>query len=120
MSLTVLTTPNVIKKLSFYVIPEDKTLRKAWLSKISRKDFIPIKSHRVCSSHFEGGKKAYANNVPTIVPKTVKSTLKKATKYTYQHLSVAWVCVSYKSSRSTNYRTNKRRKTAHWNRNIKS
>ena len=64
------------KELSFYVIP-NKTLRKAWLSKISRKDFIPTKSHRVCSSHFEGGKKTYTNNVATIVPKTVKSTPKK-------------------------------------------
>ena len=51
------------KELSFYVIPKDKTLRKVWLSKISRKDFIPTKSHRVCSSHFEGGKKTYTNNV---------------------------------------------------------
>ena len=39
---------------------------------ISRKDFNPTASHRVCSLHFAGRKKTYLNNVPTIVPKTVK------------------------------------------------
>ena len=39
---------------------------------ISTKAFIPIASHRVFSLHFAGGKKTYLNNVPTIVPKTVK------------------------------------------------
>ena len=39
---------------------------------VSRKDFTPRASHRVCSLHFGGGKKTYLNNVSTIVPKTVK------------------------------------------------
>ena len=39
---------------------------------ISTKAFIPIASHRVFSLYFAGGKKTYLNNVPTIVPKTVK------------------------------------------------
>ena len=60
------------KALSFYRIPKDKTLRKVWLHKISRKDFEPTDGHRVCSAHFVGGKKTYMNNVPLIVPKTVK------------------------------------------------
>ena len=58
--------------LSFYVIPKDPVLRKKWLIQISRKDFVPSKSHRVCSDHFVGGKKTYMNNIPTIVPKTIK------------------------------------------------
>ena len=62
------------KDLSFYVIPKDKELRKIWLSKISRKNFIPTTAHRVCSAHFKDGKKTYMNNVPTVVPKTVKPT----------------------------------------------
>ena len=60
--------------LSFYVIPKDPAQRKKWLIKISRKDFVPSISHRVCSDHFVGGKKSYMNNVPTIVPKTIKPT----------------------------------------------
>ena len=60
------------KTLSFYRIPKDKTFRKIWLHKISRKDFQPTDGHRVCSAHFVDGKKTYMNNVPLIVPKTVK------------------------------------------------
>ena len=58
--------------LSFYVIPKDQALRKKWLLMISRKDFKPSISHRVCSAHFTGGRKTYENNIPTIVPKTIK------------------------------------------------
>ena len=64
----------VNKDLSFYVIPKDPELRKKWLHKISRKNFNPTTGHRVCSVHFEGGKKTYTNSVPTIVPKTIKLT----------------------------------------------
>ncbi|XP_065662595.1 uncharacterized protein LOC136085234 [Hydra vulgaris] len=62
------------KNLSFYVIPKEKVLRKLWLAKISRKDFSPSSSHRVYSAHFQENKKTYMNNVPTIIPKTVKLT----------------------------------------------
>ena len=65
------------KNLSFYVIPKDVSLRKRWLANISRKDFKPTITHRVCSAHFEGGKKTYLNNVPTIVPKLLLKTPKK-------------------------------------------
>lgn len=61
-------------ELSYYIIPKDVKLRKRWLSMISRKDFKPSSSHRVCSAHFKNGKKTYMDNVPTIVPKTVKLT----------------------------------------------
>ena len=40
--------------LSFYVIPKDQALQKKWLLMISRKDFKPSNSHRVCSAHFTG------------------------------------------------------------------
>ena len=65
------------KELSYYVIPKEPVLRKKWLSMRSRKNFLPTKSHRVCSEHFIGGKKTYMNNFPTIVPKTVKKTVLK-------------------------------------------
>ena len=51
--------------VSFYKFPKDKKLKKIWLS---RKDFKPTNGHRVCSQHFEGGKKTYMNNVPTVFP----------------------------------------------------
>ena len=55
------------KDIRFYVIPKDPSLRKKWMHAISRKDFkTPGSSHRVCSAHFEGGKKTYENNIPTI------------------------------------------------------
>ena len=56
-------------ELHFYVIPKNRALRKVWLNKISLKNFKPGKGHRVCSAHFEGGRKKYDNNIPTIVPK---------------------------------------------------
>jgi len=63
--------------LSFYRIPKDKTLRKAWLHKISRKDFRPTDGHRVCSDYFVGGKEGYMNNIPLIVPKTLNAVQPK-------------------------------------------
>lgn len=54
--------------LSFYGFPKEKNLRKRWLHKISRKNFSPSSGHRVCSLHFEGGRKTYMNNVPVIFP----------------------------------------------------
>ena len=65
------------KALSFYRIPKDKKLRKAWLHKISRKDFRPTDGHRVCSDHFVGGKKTYMNNIPLVVPRTLKAAQSK-------------------------------------------
>ena len=56
------------RNLSFYVFPQNEKLRKVWLRKISRKGFKPTSGHRVCSEHFEGGKKTYMNNIPTIFP----------------------------------------------------
>ena len=73
------------RDLSFYCIPSQAKypdLRKKWLSAISRKDekgknFVPSRYHRVCSAHFAGGKKTYMNNVPTIVPKTLRPSEKR-------------------------------------------
>ena len=61
--------------LAFYTFPngdskEKKDLRKRWIHLIHRKNFNPTNGLRVCSEHFEGGRKTYMNNVPTITPKT--------------------------------------------------
>ena len=65
------------KNLSFYIIPKESNLRKKWLSLISRKNFVPSTSHRVCSVHFTGGKKTYMNNCPSLLSKQVKDNIKK-------------------------------------------
>ena len=55
-------------RLSFNVIPKGDKLRKLWLNKISRKGFNPktsqLSGYRVCSEHFEGGRKTCRINVP--------------------------------------------------------
>ena len=43
---------------------ESRDLQKKWINLISRKDFSPMSGHRVCSSHFPGGKKSYMNKLP--------------------------------------------------------
>ncbi|XP_012561205.2 uncharacterized protein LOC105846729 [Hydra vulgaris] len=66
------------KNLSFYAFSsKDKNLRKIKLYKISRRDFKPTLTQRVCSKHFEGGKKTCMNKIPTILPKTVKLYVEK-------------------------------------------
>ena len=62
----------VNKDLSFSAIPKELVLRKKWLHIICRKNFNPASGHCICSEHFVGGKKAYENNAPTIVPGTTK------------------------------------------------
>ena len=67
-------------ELFWYVIQKDPSLRKEWLNKISRKNFNPTATHRVCSAHFVGGKKTYMNKIPTIVPNTIKPSETAARK----------------------------------------
>ncbi|XP_077520323.1 uncharacterized protein LOC144130217 [Amblyomma americanum] len=59
----------------FYVFPKDHKLRQTWLQRINRagqtgrfSKFVPTTGHRVCSAHFEGGKKTYMVRVPSIFP----------------------------------------------------
>ena len=59
-------------ELSYYVIPKDSKFKKRLLAMINRKDFTTTASHKVFSLYLAGGKKNYLNNVPTIVPKTLK------------------------------------------------
>eukprot|EP00795_Rhopilema_esculentum_P005350 gene5350-525_t len=40
------------KNISFHKFPEDKAVRKAWLVKIKRENFVPSRHSRVCSLHF--------------------------------------------------------------------
>ena len=61
-------------ELSFYKFPKDPKLRKTWLHWVSRADFTPNEHHKVCSKHFEGGKKTYLGKIPTLVPKIIKPT----------------------------------------------
>lgn len=60
-------------ELSFYRLPlHDENLLKKWLVNIRREN-PPVNEHsRVCSTHFENGKKDGKNNVPTIFAWTKK------------------------------------------------
>ena len=64
-AVTIISTTGIFL---FNVFPQNEKLRKVCLRKISRKGFKPTSGHRVCSEHFEGGKKMYMNNIPTIFP----------------------------------------------------
>ncbi|KAM8947713.1 THAP domain-containing protein 11 [Pelodytes ibericus] len=63
------------KGLHFYTFPKDVELRRQWLKNVSRagvtgcfNTFQPTNGHRVCSLHFQGGRKSYSIKVPTIFP----------------------------------------------------
>ncbi len=56
------------KEVSFHRFPKNKQLRDKWINAIKRKKFVPSDHHRVCSSHFEGGKRRNASAIPTIFP----------------------------------------------------
>ncbi|KAM6117889.1 THAP domain-containing protein 11 [Pterocles gutturalis] len=63
------------KALHFYTFPKDEELRRLWLKNVSRagvsgcfSTFQPTTGHRVCSEHFQGGRKTYLVRVPTIFP----------------------------------------------------
>ena len=70
----VIVIPREILSCPFNKFPTEPKLRKAWLHWIGRADFKPTQYHRVCSKHFEGGKKSWLNNLPTIGPKIIKPT----------------------------------------------
>ena len=61
--------------LHFYTFPKDAELRRLWLKNVSRggisgcfSTFQPTTGHRLCSVHFQGGRKTYTVRVPTIFP----------------------------------------------------
>ncbi|KAL4613661.1 THAP domain-containing protein 11 [Arapaima gigas] len=63
------------RELRFYTFPKDTAQREIWLKNISRagvsgcfSTFQPTTGHRVCSSHFPGGRKTYSIRVPTLFP----------------------------------------------------
>ena len=56
------------QELSFHKFPKDESMKLKWINAIKRKDFIPGEHHRVCSLHFQGGKKMGLTDVPAIFP----------------------------------------------------
>ena len=59
--------------LSFYRLPlKNEELLRTWL-RMMRTESVKVNTNsRVCSSHFEGGKKCGPNDVPTIFPWNIK------------------------------------------------
>uniref|UniRef100_A0A8C7X3F7 THAP domain-containing protein 1 n=1 Tax=Oryzias sinensis TaxID=183150 RepID=A0A8C7X3F7_9TELE len=41
--------------ISFHSFPVDVSVRAEWMVRVQREDFIPIKTSRVCSRHFQKG-----------------------------------------------------------------
>ena len=57
------------KGIKYYKFPQDKTVRRLWLTRISReRTFTVTANTRICSEHFEGGKKDDKNSLPSIFP----------------------------------------------------
>ena len=56
------------QELSFHKFPKDESMKLKWSNAIKRKDFVPGEHHRVCSLHFQGGKKMGLTDVPVIFP----------------------------------------------------
>lgn len=57
------------KGIKFYKIPQDKTVRRVWLTRISReRTFTVTANTRICSEHFERGIKDENNPLPSIFP----------------------------------------------------
>ena len=53
------------RNLSFYSIPKDKSLRKEY-TRLIRNKTLESSHTRICSAHFEGGKKKSARQLPSI------------------------------------------------------
>lgn len=54
------------QELSFHKFPKDESMKQKWINAIKRKDFIPGELNRVCSLHFQGGRKMDLTDVPAI------------------------------------------------------
>ncbi|XP_013403344.1 uncharacterized protein LOC106168719 [Lingula anatina] len=82
------------RNFSFYAFPKDPKERGIWIDNIGRagntgkfSKFEPAKHHRVCSAHFEGGKKSYLGGRPTIFP-LKESKVSKPRRNLIRHLTV--------------------------------
>jgi len=47
------TSAKNIEKISFFRLPKDKNLQKAWLCKLKRNNLPPLDRVRLCHYHFE-------------------------------------------------------------------
>ena len=68
------------QELSFHKFPKDESMKRKWLNAIKRKDFIPSEHHRVCSMHFQGGRKMGLADVPAIFPLLPQPKFRKPPK----------------------------------------
>ncbi len=68
------------KEFSFHKFPKDKVLKEKWINAIKRKEFVSSDSHRVCSKHFNGGRKCSISDIPVIFPLLPRSKTRKRPK----------------------------------------
>jgi hypothetical protein len=60
-------------ELSFHKFPMDSSLKEIWLNLLGIQS-QPLKSHKVCSLHFPGGKKSFGA-LPTVVKISCRQTI---------------------------------------------
>ncbi|XP_067661482.1 uncharacterized protein [Haliotis asinina] len=91
-----------VVKLSYHRIPiHDKKRTKLWLDKIGRSAWLPNSSSRICSIHFEGGKKSDNPKEPGYIPTIFPSRQKPIKQLTSSKaVSPPAKCVSHKINQS--------------------
>jgi hypothetical protein len=60
-------------ELSFHKFPQDSSLKETWLN-LLHIDKLPLKSHKICSLHFPGGKKSFGA-LPTVLKLSCRQTV---------------------------------------------
>ena len=60
-------------ELSFHKFPQDSSLKETWLN-LLHIDKQPLKSHKICSLHFPGGKKSFGA-LPTVLKLSCRQTV---------------------------------------------
>jgi hypothetical protein len=65
-------------ELSFHQFPRESSLKETWLNLLGIQK-QPLKSHKVCSLHFPGGKKVF-NSLPTTPMSSYKQTTEKCNR----------------------------------------
>eukprot|EP00118_Oscarella_pearsei_P014440 m.123620 g.123620 ORF g.123620 m.123620 type:complete len:392 (+) comp37824_c0_seq3:479-1654(+) len=64
------------RHLKFHSLPKHPAKRRKWLKLIRRPDsWDPSANQKVCSNHFQGGRKSCSSSYPTIFPFTSKSAV---------------------------------------------
>lgn len=64
------------KTLTFFSFPKDPKRKQKWVSAVKARspDYKFQENHRVCSAHFPGGRRPFAEDIPSIFPRREQGT----------------------------------------------